>query len=547
MKTSPLLLLILLFLVACQQKAPTPIFTTYNETVALEKQQAHENKRMRFQLFQSKHIDLNDVFKPFEKELSAFSEAHYEALKPLILEQDIPTLQKSVRAGKLTYEKLTLFYLYRIRKFESDSTLSLNSIISLNPKVLAQAREKDKNNVSDLFFDISVYGMPVLLKDNINTQDMATTAGAVALQYNDTQKDAFIVEKLKEQGALILGKVNLSEWAYFFCSGCPLGYSAIGGQTLNPYGRAVFETGGSSAGSGVSVAANFAVAAVGTETSGSITSPSSLNSVVGLKPTVGVLSRTGIVPISSTLDTPGPMTKNVTDNYILLKAMLGKDNSDAASIDYELDAELEMDAPLKGKRVGVLKPLLTDSIYAKTMDILRKAGAELITMTPPEVSFAGFITLLNIEMKHDLPTYLAAHASSSVNINSIQSVLDFNRKDSVLRAPYRQQLFEGIVNDTTTLTQLEVIKQRLQLEGATYFQDLNTLNLEAVLSINNYHSGMAAMANHPTLTVPMGYKESGEPISLTFIGKPFTELNLLALGYAFEQITKTRKMPEKYQ
>ncbi|MEN8746763.1 MAG: amidase family protein [Polaribacter sp.] len=547
MKTSPLLLLILLFLVACQQKAPTPIFTTYNETVALEKQQAHENKRMRFQLFQSKHIDLNDVFKPFEKELSAFSEAHYEALKPLILEQDIPTLQKSVRAGKLTYEKLTLFYLYRIRKFESDSTLSLNSIISLNPKVLAQAREKDKNNVSDLFFDISVYGMPVLLKDNINTQDMATTAGAVALQYNDTQKDAFIVEKLKEQGALILGKVNLSEWAYFFCSGCPLGYSAIGGQTLNPYGRAVFETGGSSAGSGVSVAANFAVAAVGTETSGSITSPSSLNSVVGLKPTVGVLSRTGIVPISSTLDTPGPMTKNVTDNYILLKAMLGKDNSDAASIDYELDAELEMDAPLKGKRVGVLKPLLTDSIYAKTMDILRKAGAELITMTPPEVSFAGFITLLNIEMKHDLPTYLAAHASSSVNINSIQSVLDFNRKDSVLRAPYGQQLFEGIVNDTTTLTQLEVIKQRLQLEGATYFQDLNTLNLEAVLSINNYHSGMAAMANHPTLTVPMGYKESGEPISLTFIGKPFTELNLLALGYAFEQITKTRKMPEKYQ
>jgi amidase len=547
MKTSPLLLLILLFLVACQQKAPTPIFTTYNETVALEKQQAHENKRMRFQLFQSKHIDLNDVFKPFEKELSAFSKAHYEALKPLILEQDIPTLQKSVRAGKLTYEKLTLFYLYRIRKFESDSTLSLNSIISLNPKVLAQAREKDKNNVSDLFFDISVYGMPVLLKDNINTQDMATTAGAVALQYNDTQKDAFIVEKLKEQGALILGKVNLSEWAYFFCSGCPLGYSAIGGQTLNPYGRAVFETGGSSAGSGVSVAANFAVAAVGTETSGSITSPSSLNSVVGLKPTVGVLSRTGIVPISSTLDTPGPMTKNVTDNYILLKAMLGKDNSDAASIDYELDAELEMDAPLKGKRVGVLKPFLTDSIYAKTMDILRKAGAELITMTPPEVSFAGFITLLNIEMKHDLPTYLAAHASSSVNINSIQSVLDFNRKDSVLRAPYGQQLFEGIVNDTTTLTQLEVIKQRLQLEGATYFQDLNTLNLEAVLSINNYHSGMAAMANHPTLTVPMGYKESGEPISLTFIGKPFTELKLLALGYAFEQITKTRKMPEKYQ
>ncbi|MDC1533288.1 amidase family protein [Polaribacter sp.] len=547
MKNSLSLLLIALFLVACQQKAPTPIFTKYNETDALEKQQAHENKRMQFQLFQSKHIDLNDVFKPFEKELSAFSEANYEALKPLILEQDIPSLQQSVKAGKLTYEKLTLFYLYRIRKFESDSTLSLNSIISLNPKVLAQAREKDNNKVSDFFFDISVYGMPILLKDNINTKDMSTTAGAVALQYNDTQKDAFIVEKLKQNGALILGKVNLSEWAYFFCSGCPLGYSAMGGQTLNPYGRAIFETGGSSAGSGVAVAANFAVAAVGTETSGSITSPSSLNSVVGLKPTVGVLSRTGIVPISSTLDTPGPMTKNVTDNYILLMAMLGLDKADTASIDYEFDDNVEIETPLKGKRVGVLKSLLTDSIYAETIDILRKSGAELITITPPKFSFSGFITLLNIEMKHDLPKYLETHASNTVNINSVQSVLDFNRNDSLLRAPYGQQLLEGIVNDSTTLAQLEVIKQQLQLEGATYFNALNTENLEAILSINNYHSAMAAVANHPTLTVPMGYKESGEPISLTFIGKPFTELKLFELGYAFEQLTKARKMPKKYQ
>ena len=209
--------------------------------------------------------------------------------------------------------------------------------------------------------------------------------------------------------------------------------------------------------------------------------------------------------------------------------------------------ELEMEAPLKGKRVGVLKSLLTDSIYAETMGTLRKAGAELITITPPEVSFDGFITLLNIEMKHDLPKYLETHTSNTVNINSVQSVLDFNRKDSLLRAPYGQQLFEGIVNDTTTLAELEVIKQRLQLEGATYFNVLNTENLEAILSINNYHSGMAAMANHPTLTVPMGYKESGEPISLTFIGKPFTELKLFELGYAFEQLTKTRKMPEKYQ
>ena len=272
-----------------------------------------------------------------------------------------------------------------------------------------------------------------------------------------------------------------------------------------------------------------------------------MNSVVGLKPTVGVLSRTGIVPISSTLDTPGPMTKNVTDNYILLMAMLGVDKVDAASITYEYDEDVEMDAPLKGKRVGVLKSLLNDTIYATTMETIRKAGAELITITPPEVSFDGFLTLLNIEMKHDLPSYLSAHASKAVKINDVQSVLDFNKKDSLLRAPYGQQLFEGIVNDTTTLAQFEVIKKQLQLEGEKYFNVINTDNLDAVLSINNYHSGMAAVANHPTLTVPMGYKESGEPISLTFIGKPFTELKLFALGYAFEQLTKARKMPTKYQ
>ena len=147
---------------------------------------------------------------------------------------------------------------------------------------------------------------------------MPTTTGAFALENNKNTEDAFIVTKLKENGALILGKANLSEWAYYFCSGCPVGYSAIGGQTLNPYGRKIFETGGSSSGSGVTVAANFAVAAVGTETSGSILSPSSQNSVVGLKPTIGLLSRTGIVPISSTLDTPGPLTKSVTDNAIFL-------------------------------------------------------------------------------------------------------------------------------------------------------------------------------------------------------------------------------------
>jgi len=533
---------------ACQQKENPVFFKKYNEKTALEKQQNHQNGRMKFKLFQSKFIDMNEVFKPFNDDLAKFSEEDYQALKPLILEQDIPTLQKTIKDGNLTYEKLTLFYLYRIRKFESDSTLSLNSIIALNPDVVKQTKEKDKNakNIADF----SVYGMPILLKDNINTNNMPTTAGAVALKDNQTKNDAFIVEKLKENGALILGKVNLSEWAYFFCSGCPLGYSAIGGQTLNPYGRAEFETGGSSAGSGVTVAANFAVAAIGTETSGSITSPSSLNSVVGLKPTIGMFSRIGIVPISSTLDTPGPMTKNVIDNAILAQALFGKDAKDAASYDVKKDdfnSEIISKGSLKGKRLGVLTSLLTDSIYTATIEKLKKAGAELVEINPQQPFFNGFITLLNIDMKHDLPKYLTDNKIEAVSIKNVNDVILFNKKDSLLRAPYGQQLFEGIVKDTTTLAQLEVVKSNLKLDGENYLKALKEQNLDAILSINNYHSGIAAVSKHPTLTVPMGYKKSGEPISLTFVGVPFSESNLLKIGFAFEQLTKARKMPKNYQ
>jgi amidase len=545
-----LFIFVLTFLLnSCKKQQSEIIFIKYDETAELAAQQTHENNRMKFKLIQSKYLDMNEVFKPFNDDLASFSEENYQELKPLILEKDIPSLQKSIKAGTLTYEKLTLFYLYRIRKFESDSTKSLNAIISLNADVLKEARERDKNRKSGFLSEMSIYGMPILLKDNINTKDMSTTAGAMALAENKNTEDAFIVQKLRENGALILGKVNLSEWAYFFCSGCPLGYSAIGGQTLNPYGRKVFETGGSSAGSGVVVAANYAVAAIGTETSGSITSPSSLNSVVGLKPTIGLLSRSGIIPISSTLDTPGPMTKNVTDTFILLNAMLGKDNKDVSS--FEIDKEnyfgYDEETTLKGKKIGVLSSLLKDSIYKLTIDEIRKTGAEIIEINPPEISFDGFITLLNIDMKYDLPKYLYTNADKSVSVKSVKDVVDFNLKDSLIRSPYGQQLFEGILKDSTTTVELEVIKYKLASEGKKYLQALVTEDLDAILSINNYHSGIAAVAKYPTLTIPMGYKKSGEPINLTFIGLPKTEGKLLIVGYAFEQLTKVRKMPKNYQ
>lgn len=541
----------LLLILGCEEKQPPVTFQKYDETEAIKKQQEHSFGRMRFKLFQSKYLDMNEVFKPFEDDLAHFSEEDYNTLKPLIIEQDIPSLQNSVEEGKLTYEKLTLFYLYRIRKFESDSTKSLNAIISLNPNVLEKARQKDRDRKSGFvggeFVKEQIYGMPILLKDNINTDGMPTTAGALAMVDNQDTEDAFIVKRLKEEGALILGKVNLSEWAYYFCSGCPVGYSAVGGQSLNPYGRAVFETGGSSASSGTAVAANYAVAAVGTETAGSITSPSSQNSVVGLKPTIGLLSRTGIVPISSTLDTPGPMTRNTTDNMIFLAAMLGYDQEDAKSFRLGMNAFNKSEGTLSGKRFGIFNNFLTDSVYNANVNKIKEAGAEIVEITPQQVGLPGFLTLLNIDMKNDLSAYLKDHADADVVVKSVKDVIDFNLKDSILRAPYGQQLFEGIVADTTTKEQLEEIKKTLMGNARNYFKPMQDENLDAILSINNYHAAYSAVAEYPNLTVPMGYKKTGEPISLTFVGMPKSEAKLLALGYAFEQLTKHRKMPAGYE
>lgn len=538
----------LLLLNACEKKEKQPaiVWTPFDETQELAEQQKHENPRMRYKLINSKVLNKNDIWKPFEEDLAYFSEADYESLKPLILEKDIPTLQAEIERNQLTYEKLTLFYIYRIRKFESDNQQSLNAIISLNPNVLKEAQERDKNRNKNKQHEI--YGMPILLKDNIGFESLPTTAGSIALQTNNAP-DAFITKQLKSKGALILGKANLSEWAYYLCIGCPVGYSAVGGQTLNPYGRKIFESGGSSSGSGVSVSSNFAVAAVGTETSGSILSPSSQNSVVGLKPTIGLLSRTGIVPISSTLDTPGPMTRNVTDNAILLDAMTGKDTKDPSSVESTFQLNGVTHENLVGKRFGVFKSLVeSDTVYKQTVDKIKSAGAEIVELNPEQSRLTGFLTLLNIDMKHDLPAYLSSQASKNITVKNVADVVAFNLQDTLIRVPYGQQLFQGIVNDSTSSEAFEKIKGDLYKAGSAYFDDpMEAYHLDAILSINNYHAGFAAVAKHPALTVPMGYKKTGEPISLTFIAKPFEEQKLLKLGLAFEQLTHARVMPKNYQ
>ena len=555
MKQFFVLLLLCLAVTSCKEEKekevevsePAVVWERNDESAELKEQAKHENERMRFKLINSKKLDKNDLWEPFEKDLSTFSAEKYESLKPLVLEKSIPELQQEIKQGKLTYEDLTLFYIYRIRKFESDNELSLNAVIALNPDVVGEARKLDERNAPNVN-ENSVYGMPILLKDNINTNNIPTTAGSLALAENQPSENAFIVERLQKHKALILGKANLSEWAYYFCEGCPVGYSAVGGQTLNPYGRKEFETGGSSSGSGVAVAANYAVAAVGTETAGSILSPSSKNSIVGLKPTVGLLSRGGIVPISSTLDTPGPMTRTVIDNAILLNAMTGKDMDDAASVDRGKDYLKGIEnATLERKRIGVMKPLESDSLYAAAVEQLVMQGAIIVEIEPQDIPLDNFGKLLDADMKRDLPEYFSNYGGKDVRFKTVSDITEYNVEDSLLRAPYGQQLFEGIVADSTTDEELQQIREDLEQAGRKFFDvPMKKYNLDAVLSINNYHAAYAAVAKYPALTVPMGYVKTGEPENATFIARPFEEDKLLEIGAAFEKASHQRQIPKNY-
>ncbi|PKD18356.1 amidase [Salegentibacter salinarum] len=503
-------------------------------------------KEEEFKVLDSKNITQDSLWAPFESDLAKFSEDKYEAIKPHIFDKNIPEIQEAVKNGELTYEELSLFYLYRIKRIDRENEFSLNSVISLNPNLLEEAREKDEqlNNSEEKHL---ITGIPVLLKDNINTQNMATTAGAIALQDNQTE-DAFIVQKLKENGALILGKSNLSEWAYFFCGECPSGYSAIGGQTLNPYGRKIFDTGGSSSGSAVAVAANLAPVAIGSETSGSILSPSSQNSVVGLKPTIGNLSRGGIVPISSYLDTPGPITKSVIDNAILYSAMTGKDVEDAFSIEVEnTDFNFE-NTTLDGKRFGAFKQLMQeDSLYKRAVNDLKSTGVEIVEFEAEEIELENFLRLLSLDMKKDLPDYLEKYGGET-GFTSVDDIVKFNIEDSINRMPYGQALFDGILHESGDTTDLDSIKSDLSEKGKKYFDTpMQEHNLDGILSINNYHAGFAAVAHYPAITVPMGYSEEGAPKGLTFFAKSSEENKLYQWAFAYEQASKRRETPKNYE
>lgn len=520
----------------------------YDEAADIAELSRLENDSMHFSLIHSQVSNKSDLWANYEADLLAFSEADYTRLTPQILDKPIVELQDAVAAGQFDYADLLTFYLYRIKRVETDSTRFLNAVIAINPDALDVARQRDEERLAGVAVARdSLFGIPVLLKDNIGAEGMATSAGTVALAANFTG-NAFVTQRLVDNGAVILGKSNLSEWAYFFCDGCPSGYSAIGGQTLNPYGRKKFGTGGSSSGSGAAAAANLATVTVGSETSGSILSPASANSLVGFKPTTGSLSRTGVVPISATLDTTGPITKTVADAVILFNGMAGFDSADKAMPLISESFQLQLtDISLNDKRLGVLNSFDDNSYYQGAVSSLVAAGATALKVDFAPPDFVGFDKFLGAEMVRDLALYLQEFTDAEVTVDTVSSVKAFNEQALDVRAPYGQALFDMMSELNYSAEQTEALRIELQDQAASYLGGVfEEHSLDVLLSVNNRNAGLAALANYPALTIPMGYEADGKPVNLTFYAPSFNEQVLIDIGLQFEKLSLARRPPAGY-
>ncbi len=523
---------------------PIILWENYDESQEIEENSTHEISRMRYKRLQSLTKDRNEIFKPFHDFLKSYDVSFHNSIKDLIVNQDIKSIQSHISKGIFNYEDLVKFYIYRIYKFEMDKDLYLNSIISLNPKIINEAKELDRNNNSDNL----LYGIPILVKDNINVEGMVTSAGASVFKDNLVDFNARVIENLKNNNALILGKLNMSEWAYYFCRPCPVGYSSIGGQTLNPYGRKVFESGGSSSGSGVSIAANFAAASIGSETSGSILSPSSKNSLVGLKPTIGSISRTGIVPISSFFDTSGPMTTNVHDNAILYNSMIGFDDKDELSyMADKINLEEMKSFDPKNIVVGISSNILNDSLIAIALNDLKITGVSNVIYNPEKYSLPSFRSILTSDMKRDLPKYISDYANKDIQVFNVTDIVEFNNKDTLTHAPYGQYIFKEIKEDKVSDSELEQMKINTKFQATNYLNKIMISNdFDIFISVDNSMAGIAAAAHFPALTIPMGYRSDGQPSNITFIAKSKNEQLLYNIAYKYENQSKRRVAPKKY-
>ncbi|KMN45065.1 amidase [Bacillus sp. LK2] len=477
-------------------------------------------------------------------------------------ELTIHDIQIAMEEGKLTSKELVMYYLDRIAKYDQDGP-KINSILEINPDAIFIAEALDHERKTKGVRG-PLHGIPVLLKDNIETNDsMHTSAGTIALEHNISSQDAFLVTKLREAGAIIIGKANMTELANGMSFEMWAGYSARGGQTINPYGTGKDDmfVGGSSTGSAVAVAANLTVLSVGTETDASILSPAVQNSVVGIKPTVGLVSRRGIIPFTYSQDTAGPFARTVTDAAILLGSLTGVDEMDAstqksagrAQQDYTKYLNIN---GLHGAKIGVFDKAPEDyyesgeydeQLFKETIQVLRSEGATVIEdIDIPSFHREWSWGVPLYELKHSLDNYLSK-LPSNIPVHLISELIDFNNHIEERALKYGQNKLEIRKDFPNTLRNPEYLNARLediyfsQEQGIDFA--LKKYNLDAILFPSYIGSTICAKAGYPSIAMPAGYMKSGRPFGITLASTAFSEEVLIKLAYAFEQATKHRKIP----
>ncbi|MDB4894542.1 MAG: amidase [Firmicutes bacterium] len=473
-------------------------------------------------------------------------------------EATIQDLARAMAAGVITSEALVEIYLERIATYDKQGP-KLNAILEVNPDALFIARALDRERQTAGPRG-PLHGIPVLIKDNIDTHDkLHTSAGSLALATSVAPRDAFIVSQLRAAGAVILGKANMTEFANFMTKEMPSGYSSRGGQVINPYLHTLTPS-GSSAGSGVAPAANLTAVAVGTETSGSILSPANNNSIVGIKPTVGLVSRTGIIPIAFSQDTAGPMTRTVADAATLLGALVGVDQDDpatAASVgraykDYT--QFLDRDG-LRGARIGVPAGEFWDKVsedekqlFAAAVAAMQESGAEIID----QVAIPGWAdgywqsNVLVYEFKTALNAYLAT-LGPGAPVRSISEIIAFNNRNPETCLRHGQTLLAEADSTSGTLTEPAYLLDRLKDIRLSRQEGIDSVvaahKLDALLFPGSSGCWLPARAGYPSINVPAGYTTDGKPMGVTFTGLAWSEPVLIRLAYAFEQATKHRVPP----
>jgi len=468
----------------------------------------------------------------------------------------VAQLTALMNAGRISSKRLTRAYLDRMEAISAQPP-ALNAVRALNPNALAEAGAADVARREG--HKAPLLGIPVLLKDNIDMAGMPTTAGSVALARSRPAADAPLVAQLRRAGAVILGKGNLTEFANFLTVGMPSGYSSLGGQVLNPYDASQTPS-GSSSGPAVGAAAGLAPLTVGTETSGSILSPSAANSDVGIKPTVGLISRTGIVPIAASQDTAGPIVKTVADAAVLLTALTGMDPLDAATaqnplVGHDFTADLHTDA-LQGARIGVVANQVpnagTDNraLWDAATAVLTALGATLVPVTLDTTSsIPGGSSVLTYEFKRDLNTYLS-RLPASAPVRALADVIAFNLAHAQVALKFGQvQALASQAKDLSpgSADTAKYLADRAQdlADSRGRIDPLMAANgLTALLFANAGSAAIGARAGYPSITVPAGYQSGNRrPFNLTFLGRAFNEPTLVGYGFAFEQATRLRRTP----